>query len=69
MAKQGNINMKNSTNSRRAKIMEMKKTLMSGLEENTVELISYQQAMGGSVVSNLTAAQEVDSSSEPIMIL
>ena len=49
--------------------MEMKKTLMSGLEENTVELISYQQAMGGSVVSNLTAAQEVDSSSEPIMIL
>ena len=66
MAKQGNINKKNSTNSRKAKIMEMKKTLMSGLEENTVELISYQQAMGGSVVSNLTAAREVDSSSEPI---
>ena len=33
-----------------------------------MELISYQQAMGGSVVSNLTAAREVDSSSEPIMI-
>ena len=69
MAKQGNINKKKSTNSRRAKILEMKKTLMSGLEENTVELISYQKAMGSSVVSNFTAAREVDSSSEPIMIL
>ena len=41
---------------------------MERLEENTVELLAYQQAMGGSVVNNLTAAREVDASSEPLII-
>ena len=68
MAKQGNVNKKRSNNSRRTKIIEMKKNLMERLEENTVELLAYQQAMGGSVVNNLTAAREVDASSEPLII-
>ena len=68
MAKQGNVNKKRSNNSRRTKIIEMKKNLMERLEENTVELLAYQQAMGGSVVNNLTAAREVDASSKPLII-
>ena len=59
-AKTGNINKKSwSTRTKRERAAKMKQTLINKLEENNIELICYQQAMGGATVRS-PAVRDVD---------
>ena len=60
MAKTGNINKKSwSAGSKKEKNAKMKETLVDKLKENNIELICYQQAMGGATIQS-SAVRDVD---------
>ena len=50
MANNGNPNIKERQNSKSALAAKVKKTLMEKLEEGTVDILSYQQSIGQSII-------------------
>ena len=50
MANNGNPNIKERPNSKSALAVKVKKTLMEKLEEGTVDILSYQQSIGQSII-------------------
>ena len=58
MERVGNENTKRPENRKEAKVIKIREKMLSGLEKGNIDLLSYQQSMGGSVCKSLTAAQD-----------
>ena len=64
MAKSGNANTKTQS-SKRTRTAKIRKRLQLQLEEGTIELLAFQQAVGGSIMNNEKAVTDVDHDDVP----
>ena len=69
MERVGNENTKRPENRKEAKVIKMREKMLSGLEKGNIDLLSYQQSMGGSVCKSLTAAQDDVDFQDPLLDL
>ena len=69
MANTGNPNIKERPNSKSAIAGKVKKTLMEKLEEGTVDILSYQQAVGRSIIKTNRPATDVEMSDDHLLVI
>ena len=69
MANNGNPNIKERPNSKSALAAKVKKTLMAKLEEGTVDILSYQQAVGRSIFKTNRPTTEVEMSNDHLVVI
>ena len=68
MANNGNPNIKERPNSKSALAAKVKKTLMIKLEEGTVDILSYQQAVGRSIFKTNRPTTEIEMSNDHLVV-
>ena len=68
MANNGNPNIKERPNSKSALAAKVKKTLMIKLEEGTVDILSYQQAVGRSIFKTNSPTTEIEMSNDHLVV-